>query len=377
MYRDPNSENAIKLGPALMLLLSFVAATATYYFLEQRIQYSTNKRTVLTLSLLMGGTSICSFFVMKMPNVASALYVDASIIISPIVLTVHNSSSCSPGLAVPTVDSVRAAVEDWVFSPSRYNTPVNAHFISPNIQSYMLNENLSLPVVMLTGDSHANMLSHRFNKIYSTIGFNVTFFHYSLDGYSGPILLPCHPLFNEVIQMIKRIQPRKVLWSAAWRRWLTGENQSSLETCCPDNVFEKCGPNYMYTNKTSMLEKLKQTWIELNAMGIEVIVAGVNPEGEQFIPEKMLDAFGNIIAKNIQPVSLAHYRSKNWPLISQLEESIAAANASLMDYSINQCCNDTCQVLDPYGNPIMKDHSHFRPFMAENYLDCLDDLLSL
>ncbi|RHY47045.1 hypothetical protein DYB34_011075, partial [Aphanomyces astaci] len=60
-------------------------------------------------------------------------------------------------------------------------------------------------------------------------------------------------------------------------------------------------------------------------------------------------------------------------VISILERAVANAQATLVDFSDNQCYQDLCQVVSmAEGEPVYKDKDHMRPYYARNYLSTID-----
>ncbi|RHZ28909.1 hypothetical protein DYB37_011586 [Aphanomyces astaci] len=98
--------------------------------------------------------------------------------------------------------------------------------------------------------------------------------------------------------------------------------------------------------------------------GKKVLVATVNPEGPEFSGRNM--ANGNAVG-TVTPIKRSVFRQTFASVISILERAVANAQATLVDFSDNQCYQDLCQVVSmAEGVPVYKDKYHMRPYYLVN-----------
>ena len=290
------------------------------------------------------------------------------------------NSSRHPKIEPATVAKVKAGVQNWDYPPKVYTgIPATSKFASA-YGGYVLNEGQNNSIVVI-GDSHANMISHRFVKLFEDAKAALkkfpTIVYKTINGTPS---LPCHPAFAVNMKLVKKTRPKALLVVTNWPQFLrpgglateAAHTGASLR-CCVAGYTDKCA----YQNPNDVNEIVRQFYSEmqeLHDLGIKVFVATINPEGSAYNPLQMLGVSG-LIEANMKAVSLKAFRSEHAVLLKKIEDGAVKANATIIDFAVNICWNDVCEVIEPHGNPIMKDKDHFRPFFARQYVDSVDQVV--
>jgi peptidoglycan/LPS O-acetylase OafA/YrhL len=241
------------------------------------------------------------------------------------------------------------------------------------------NESGNVPVVVVVGDSHANMIAPRFIKLFEDATrqqkpFPTVIFR----THTGTPPLSCrndtHP---DDIAFLKSMKPKSVLYSTNWPQFLRPGDKSGNNgpnpKCCTVEYSDDCGEYQTWDDVDLILRKFQDEISGLVANGMKVFVATINVEGVEFDCRKMID--GNSV-KLPPPVRLSMFRKKHEKLLSKIETTVKDAGATIIDYSDNQCWEDICEpVTMREGEPIMFDDDHIRAYTARNYLSVLDQVI--
>ncbi|KDO19135.1 hypothetical protein SPRG_21476 [Saprolegnia parasitica CBS 223.65] len=189
--------------------------------------------------------------------------------------------------------------------------------------------------------------------------------------------LSCNADHAKAVDAIKTVKPKSVLYASDWKQFLrfgsSSASASASPRCCTRSYADACD----YQSKgdvEAMIKTLTDELTSFTKLGIQVYVAGLNPEGKEFNPKNMLSGSG---VGKVDPVSRAAYEAM--PQIAYLNRLLVAAtkaaNATLINFADNQCYRDTCQVLSNVGEPIMRDDDHFRPAYVKHYLSVIDQVI--
>ncbi|OQR88186.1 acyltransferase 3, partial [Achlya hypogyna] len=282
------------------------------------------------------------------------------------------NSSRGPLLAQPTYLKIMAA-HDWNPNVGYEALPADSPFTTTALTGLMLNPGKD-NIVFAMGDSHANMVKPRFYQLLQDRGADA-FPTVMFKADDAMPILSCRPrLYDDNLALVKKLKPKVFLHVNYLRYYLraTGPNAGVAHSppfCCQSR--EHC-EDQTPADVTAMLSAFTKDMRELAELGTKVFVATFSPEGPAFNPDNMVR--GSDVGK-VAPMSRAAYRREHQAVISLLEAAIVAANATMIDFSENQCDGDVCHVIDRYGNPIMKDEHHFRPGYARKYLSVVDQVI--
>ncbi|KAI9137664.1 acyltransferase family-domain-containing protein [Paraphysoderma sedebokerense] len=375
--------------PWAMAIFALLLSIITYYLVENRVRHNKSKLVVPALSglmvllIIMGGIilSHAAYFSVQEPYIQQ--------LDQPTVLPDNDirntteleplNSSRGPPVQTATLEQVRAAVGEWKYPPKMFVSIPQSSPYSSNFGGEIFNPGQNNTIVVL-GDSHAKMVSHRFVRLFEeSKSSNSSFPTIVYKTRDGTPSLPCHPDFASNIALIKKSPPKVLLVITDWPQFIrlrglaSNKSHSELLRCCKAGYADSCS----YQSPEDADEIIRQffaTIKEIVSMNIKVFVATLNPQGMAFHPRSMYDASG-LIQSNLKPMKLSWYRQKFANLIERVENAIIDANATIIDFAVNMCWNDICEVVDPYGNPIMKDADHFRPFYARKYVDVVDKVI--
>ena len=234
----------------------------------------------------------------------------------------------------------------------------------------------TIPVVGVLGDSHANHVAPRFNKLFEDAKrqekpFPMVLFR-TRDA-NPP--LSCRDKHADDLAFILSKKPKVILYSTNWPQFIRPGDKSGNHgpnpKCC-NSYMDDCGEYQTWEDADRLLSTFQDEIAGLVKAGIKVFVATINPEGAEFDPRKMVN--GNAVIA--PPVRLSAFRKQHEKLLSKIESAVKDAGATLIDYSDNQCWDDLC---DPIamreGYPIMTDKDHFLPFMVRYYLHVIDQVV--
>ncbi|KAI9135882.1 acyltransferase family-domain-containing protein [Paraphysoderma sedebokerense] len=372
--------------PFVMVILASVFSIITYYFVEDRVRHNKSKLVVPILSVLMVVMVVIGIVILTHAayfSVQNAKKPQVDIPINPPINAAGEgtgneplNSSRGPRIQSATLDKVRAALLDWQYPPPAFVAIPHDSAYASSRNGEIFNPGQDDTIVVL-GDSHANMVSHRFVKLlHDARNTSSTFPTIVYKTKAGTPSLPCDPDFASNIALIKGNRPKVVLIITDWPRYIRpgGAVSDPLHInslrCCEASYSTSC-PYQSTKDADEILRLFFNAIKEVTSIGIKVFVATINPEGDMFYPGFMYDANG-LIQSSLKPVNLSWFRQRHISLIQKIENGTMDANATIIDFAVNMCWNDSCEVLDPYGNPIMGDTHHFRPFYARDYLDVID-----
>ncbi|OQR91241.1 acyltransferase 3 [Achlya hypogyna] len=381
--------------PYSMVVLSLALSVLTLYGVENHLRRRKSKLLVPLLFGLMMALAVLGIFMQTYPAHFSAL---ASAKGGPSTGPIVNATTTEPpNMSKPprfedaTVAKVTAAIDehadgpgfDWVHEGGPYGWAPEAAVLNPGKPS----------TTFVVGDSHGHMLKIRYSHLNelaqkgsavppsgfnTTIKTNATAFPTALFfTANGKPPLTCNDDHQKAVDAINAVKPKSVLYASDWKQFLRfgggAGGASKTPRCCTRSYVDDCG----YQTKgdvEAMIGTLQKEMAAFTAKGIKVYVAGLNPEGKEFNPKNMLNG-GSV--GNTKPVSLKAYKAQ--PQIAYLtgllEAATAAANATLLNFSDNQCYEDKCEVLSNVGEPIMRDDDHFRPAYVQHYLTVIDRVI--
>ncbi|KDO34179.1 hypothetical protein SPRG_01421 [Saprolegnia parasitica CBS 223.65] len=271
------------------------------------------------------------------------------------------NSSRGPRLSPPTYLKILAAHDDWHPDVGYAPMPTSYPLARTSLTATVLNDGHLENTLVVLGDSHADMCKPRFAQLLAE---------------RGPSQFPT-VLYKSWNGIVKQLKPKALLHVAHWYQFLQmrGDDHAPAHAtppCCPAYKLDKCDAIQNQADVRGILRAFQDDMAAITRLGIRVFVATMSPEGAAFDFNHMLR--GSSVGA-VGPVSRSAFRASQQPLLGMIEDAIVAANATLIDFSENQCDGDVCEVLDPYGHPIMKDWHHFRSAYARQYLGVLDQVV--
>jgi len=165
------------------------------------------------------------------------------------------------------------------------------------------------------------------------------------------------------MQFIVNLKPAAVFIVNNWDIWMNQQGSCVTWTTEEERV----------ANGNKVLDAFVEDIKTIKSVGTKVYVTNLNVFGEKFNPASMYSAFG-VVEERLKPVKRSEFRSQYKELIDRVESRIKSTGATMIDLSDDYCYNDSCEVIDRYGNPIMKDSNHFRPFYAPAYSFSMDQV---
>ncbi|OQS06503.1 hypothetical protein THRCLA_01457 [Thraustotheca clavata] len=231
-------------------------------------------------------------------------------------------------------------------------------------------------LVMVVGDSHADMSKPRFVKLHEdavkakkpfpTVVFKTRF---------GRALLPCRPEYYETIELLKRIKPQVAMFVVHYMQYLNpGAPEDQPYVAPPQCCFIEyttCKEQSM-DDVREMLNQYQADLSELAALGIKVYVVDQGPETYWQCPESWVN--GNQLVMPLK-VSRASWAEEYKWLYDPLHAAIAGANATLLDYTDNYSDGDEVFMTNPDGWPVMSNHNHLAAHTARYYLSVIDQVI--
>ncbi|RLO08207.1 hypothetical protein DYB28_001689 [Aphanomyces astaci] len=364
--------------PYSMVVLSVVLSIATLYLVENRLRRRKAAWLVPVLVGLMVVLCAVAAVVTKFPSAFSVPSAQLAAYVRP---TFNQTTdvpnwSTPPRLSEPTMPKVLAAMNDWdpLVGFQGYNQDLS------DDGNKVLNGDApdSVPRVLVLGDSHANMVAPRFNRLLElATDANARFPKVFYRSRNGDPPLSCSSNHAADLAFIQQVQPKVVFYVTNWIQFLRPgglQSHGTSPVCCLSGYRDKC----TYQSKAdveTLVTRFQQEIAALVASGTRVFVATVNPEGPSFNFNMMLN--GNAVVA-VHPVSRQAFRTQpHVALVLELvEAAVRNANATLVDFSVNQCHHDVCEVVSMVeGEPVFKDTDHFRPYFARNYLSTVDQVV--
>ncbi|KAF0701027.1 Aste57867_8473 [Aphanomyces stellatus] len=287
------------------------------------------------------------------------------------------NSSHGPRLEPPNFDKIMSAIQDKEYNPGL--SPISRGSPYGSDYGYILNPGQPRVVVAL-GDSHLDFTKPRFVKLFddAAAANNASFPTIVFKQTIGTPVLACTPgPVDANLAMIHRVQPQVVFVSFYWWKYVRPEGAASdplhqPPPCCSAFFDHPCR-NQSPRDAVELVRIFQDQMTSLTAAGIRVFVAGVNVDGMAFDPKSMVSG-GDV--GMIDPVSRASFEKKRAFVMGLVEPAVAAAGATLINYSDNMCDDDVCQVVDSHGVPIMNDNNHFTTSFARAYLSVLDQVVA-
>ncbi|KAF0701026.1 Aste57867_8472 [Aphanomyces stellatus] len=284
------------------------------------------------------------------------------------------NSSRDPRLEPPTFDKIMSAIEDNENNPGLSPIPQGSPYGSD--YGYILNPGQPRVVVAL-GDSHLDFTKPRFVKLFDdadNASFPTIVFKQTIG---TPVLACTSKPVDANLAMIHRMKPQVVFVSFYWWTYIRPEGATSDPLhrplpCCSTLLHQQCR-NQSPRDAVELVRIFQDQMTNLTAAGIRVFVAGVNVDAIAFDPKSMVSG-GDVGV--VDPVSRAAIEQKRAFVMGLIAPAVAAANATLINYSDNMCDGDVCQVVDPHGVPIMKDDNHFTASFGRNYLSVVDQVVA-
>ncbi|RHZ25561.1 hypothetical protein DYB26_014531 [Aphanomyces astaci] len=279
-----------------------------------------------------------------------------------------------------TTIAAQAAPQDWHPWDGGYVFTDVSNAVEDDDGIKVLNQQDSkAPLVVVLGDSHANMVAPRFAKLFQVAQeTNQPFPQVMFRTFDGTPPLACIPWHAANVAFVQANKPKVVLISSNWVQFLRAGAKdptklSKTLTCCKMGYQDGC-ENQSEADRLALVKQLENEIKAFVASGIKVFVATTNPEGEMFHPTKMLS--GSTVLPT-PPVSLTAFRQQHKVMVDLIEDATKAANATIIDFADNQCFRDVCEVVSmKEGEPVFKDSDHFRPYYARNYITVLDQVVA-
>ncbi|CAK4650116.1 unnamed protein product, partial [Aphanomyces euteiches] len=252
---------------------------------------------------------------------------------------------------------------------SLYGYQYHAQILNPNHET-------TDGLVVVLGDSHADMLKPRFVKLYQKAQKeNASFPTMVFKTFFGRPTLSCREDTQKDFDMILRVKPQAVFYSVHWIQYLRpdGKPTDPLHDdppCCFDNdkTCEKQSPR----DAEELLRRWKDQVKTLTAAGIRVFVTQLHVDSWFFYFWSWME--NNQVKHVHEPLSLSAYRKEHAWLFDAIESATREANATLIDFSDNLCWQDKCAVVNGNGEPVYSDSNHFRAFTSRTYLSVLDQI---
>ncbi|KAF0711446.1 hypothetical protein As57867_005258, partial [Aphanomyces stellatus] len=368
---------------ASVVLFSVLLSIVTWNNIENNARRSKSPWVVPVLSGLMAMCVLLATCVHQWPTAFSVL---SQRIVHPInqmdtfnvlSLAADINWSRGPRLANATVDAIYRANDDWHCFDTNYiwTVPSDTNIHEDGVK--VLNLNNSNQLVVVLGDSHANMVAPRFSHLFELAkNESNSFPQVMFRTRDGTTPLACTESHAADVAFIKATKPKAVMYISNWIQFLRpgGKNPSQLPPCCKAGYKDTC--DYQSLQDVQVLiQRMADEIHEFVQLGIRVFVATANPEFDVYSHQSTFLLNGNQVG-NVEPIIRSDFRRKHETLLGLLENATVAAHATLIDLSDNQCFEDKCQVISmKEGEPPMKDSNHIRPYFARHYLTVLDQVV--
>ncbi|ETW06945.1 hypothetical protein H310_03055 [Aphanomyces invadans] len=253
-------------------------------------------------------------------------------------------------------------------SPYGYHT--HAQVLNPGHEANGL--------VIVLGDSHADMIKPRFVKLFEdataahqpfpTMVFKTEF---------GRAPLSCQAATNTDFAMVKAMKPQVVFYSFHWLQYLRPEapvgTKDTADPRCCKTLYDSC-PFQTQADADELLQRWQAQVQELVALGIRVFVAQQYVENSKYYYVYWIE--GDKVKAVPPPVLRHEFESTHDHLLTAIANATHEANATLLNYSDNLCWDGECQVVNGHGEPVYADDNHIRAYIARNYISVVDHVVT-
>ncbi|KAF0714626.1 hypothetical protein As57867_003770, partial [Aphanomyces stellatus] len=290
------------------------------------------------------------------------------------------NSAKGPLLSPPTYDKIMQATGDWDPDFGYTSLPQDTIYAPWHKEDVQLNPGQP-NVIMLWGDSHANMLKPRFLHLYRQHlhrrGAPSRFPTIVAKTTLGKPMFPCYqPVYDDYVAMVHATKPKVLLHAMRWIAYVDPAvaNNTLLDTpeCCITPAYEAKCMKHRPKDVTAWLKTYATDLAAFATHGTAVFAATMNPEGNAFRPQHMLSGTDVV---DLNPMDRTVFRHANQFLVESIERAICDANATLLDFSAHYCWNDACEVITRMGEPVFWDSDHFRGSYARDYVNLVDQLV--
>ncbi|KAF0708176.1 hypothetical protein As57867_006412, partial [Aphanomyces stellatus] len=229
---------------------------------------------------------------------------------------------------------------EFLDSSSPYGYHYHAQVLNPGHES-------TNGLVIVLGDSHADMIKPRFLKLYQdATANNESFPTMVFKTNFGRAPLSCEADTPLDLDMVKRMKPQVVFYSFHWLQYLRPDAPATDPLAddprCCHSLYESC-PYQSPRDADELLARWTRDVKSLTAMGIKVYVAQQYVEDAKFYYVYWLE--GDHMKKVLGPVIRSEFQKTNAHLIDGISSAVAEANATLLDYSDNLCWQDKCETV--------------------------------
>lgn len=343
-------EQVPRAGRMLIIGISFVLATATYFLIERPIRFGARKRRsagILLVSILVaGGTG--ALLMSGLPH---------------------------PRLAGSYATRVEAATTD--------EPDLGAHFnkLGDDIIVRSISGDSTAEVDIL-GDSHAEQYGPRFEKLRALGGKKfprVTFLTYggcpplphvgrsgvSWDGAKWR----CDKFYQIAMRRALNPNVKTIVVSAYWEKYLLKDTSyfSTLDPRRDSLRLKNAGTE-------SVLSDFERDVLNLSRQGKRVFIILSNPSAPAYDPVQLLPARLPGL-QNKKAVTLLKKEDIIGPsagIRRRLTQIAARTSATIIDPTNYLCGATTCSTIEADGRPIYRDWNHLRASYVRDHADFLD-----
>ncbi|OQR84409.1 acyltransferase 3 [Thraustotheca clavata] len=418
------------MAPYMMLVVSFLLSVLTYEDVEKRLRRRKSRLVTPLLVLCVAALAILALCVFKHAESYSSIEIEIAREASneasgftpvglpatnetkdvpPVLPITKDVAEVLPSTPMPTTSPpVNPKVEttlamarngnhdsDWnngagggcaanssyilaakLKQPFPFQDPTNTDY--PELCQIMNENNENNGVLIVLGDSHADMSKARFVKLYEdakraskpfpTVVFKTRW---------GRAMLPCRPEFAQNIEMMKAIRPQAVLYVINWIQYINpGADPNRPYTdppkCCL--IEHRACKEQNMDDVRAILKTFKEEIAKLTALGIKVYVVDQSPEYYDLDPDTWINGESVKIPK--VPHSRAAFRKEYAWLIDLIHSATQDANAILLDYADNYSDGDIVKFTDETGYPTMSRGNHLTTYTARVHLSILDQVVA-
>ncbi|OQR85933.1 acyltransferase 3 [Thraustotheca clavata] len=231
-------------------------------------------------------------------------------------------------------------------------------------------------LIMVVGDSHADMTKPRFVKLYEdAVKVGQPYPTVVFKTRRGRAMLPCRPEYHEIFEIIKKTKPQAVLFSVHYIQYLhpgAPENRPYVAPpqCCQVE-FVKCQEQNM-DDIRELMKQYQNDLSELGALGIKVFVVDQGPETPGQDPTNWVNGDKVTIPKRVS--RSAWGKIYKW-MYDPLHAAVTGANATLIDFVDDYSDGDEVFMTHPDGWPVMSFYNHLSYYTSRNYMKTIDKVV--